>query len=94
MIQLLYRLDIVKSARRIYPRPFLLIHCEGDEEIPYHFSERIYSSVEEPKTFWLLPGGSHSFAQHDAETNKRVLDWLILFRPETEKLSLETLPDD
>ncbi|MEO5951221.1 MAG: alpha/beta hydrolase [Chloroflexia bacterium] len=94
MIQLLYRLDITKSARRIYPRPLLLIHCEGDEEIPSIFSERIYSAIEEPKTLWLIPGGNHRFAQHDPETNKRVLDWLAMSRPETEKLSLDTLPDD
>lgn len=94
MIQLLYRLDLVKSARRIYPRPLLLVHCEGDESVPSHISERIYSSVEEPKTLWLLPGGDHRFAQHDPETNKRSLEWLSSSRPETEKLTLDTLPDD
>lgn len=94
MIQLLYRLDVAKSARRLYPRPLLLIHCEGDEEVPSIFSERIYAAMEEPKSMWLIPGGNHRFAQHDPETNQRVLDWLELTRPATEKLTLDTLPDD
>lgn len=94
MIHLLYRLDIIKSAHRIHPRPLLLIHCEGDEVVPSHLSQRIYDAIEEPKSLWLLPGGDHRFAQHDPETDGRVLDWLSMHRPETEKLSLEDLPDD
>jgi uncharacterized protein len=94
MIHLLYRLDTVKSARRIYPRPLLIVHCEGDATVPSHVSEHIYSSLAEPKTLWLLPGGDHRFAQHDPETNARVLEWLAMSRPHTEKLSLESLSDD
>ncbi len=93
-MQLLYRLDVVKSARRIHPRPFLLVHSEGDQSVPSHISERIYNSVEEPKTCWLLPGGDHRFAPHDPETSHRVLEWLEMSRPETEKLSLENLAED
>jgi dienelactone hydrolase len=94
MINLLYRLDIIKSARRIFPRPFLLVHSEGDETVPSHVSQRLYDSLQEPKTLWLLPGGHHQFAQHDPETNARVLEWLEMNRPHTEKLTLESLPDD
>jgi fermentation-respiration switch protein FrsA (DUF1100 family) len=94
MIHLLYRLDAAKSARRIYPRPLLIIHSEGDETVPSHVSERLYSSLQEPKTLWLLPGGDHRFAQHDPDTNARVLEWLDMSRPHTEKLTFESLPDD
>ena len=94
MIQLLYRLDVVKAARRINPRAFLLVHCEGDQSVPSHISERIYNSIEEPKTLWLLPGGDHRFAHHDPDTTRRALEWLTINSPGTEKLSLADLPPD
>ncbi|HST06216.1 MAG TPA: alpha/beta hydrolase [Chloroflexia bacterium] len=93
MIQLLYRLDVGKSARRIHPRPLLLVHSEGDEVVPPHISETIYKTAEEPKTLWLLPGGDHRSAAHDPETNKRALEWLIMNRSTTETLTMEKLPE-
>jgi pimeloyl-ACP methyl ester carboxylesterase len=94
MVHLLYRLDSIKSARRISPRPLLLVHAEGDETVPVEVSQRLYDAVPEPKALWVLPGGNHRSAQHDPETNARVLEWLDMSRPQTEKLTLETLPDD
>ena len=93
MTQLLYRLDTLKAARRIHPRPFLLVHSEGDDVIPAHMSQRLYDAVEEPRTFWLLPGGDHRSAQHDPEINKRMLDWVDLVRPRTEKLRIDAEPE-
>ena len=75
--QLLYRLDILKAARRINPRPLLLIHSEADEQAPPHTSQRIYEEAGEPKALWLLPGGDHRFAQHDPGTIQRALEWLL-----------------
>jgi fermentation-respiration switch protein FrsA (DUF1100 family) len=94
MSQLLFKLDLLKTARRIAPRPLLLVHCEDDEVVPAHLSGRLYDSVQEPKAFWLLPGGSHNFAQHDPETIKRVLEWLTITGPNTDKLKIEDVPDD
>lgn len=76
MMQLLQRLDVFRSARHVSPRPLLLVHCEGDEVVPAHISQRIYADALEPKTLWLLPGGNHRFAQHDPETDLRILEWL------------------
>ena len=89
-LQLLYRLDVAKAARRVSPRHLLLVHCEGDEVVPPHISQRIYDEAREPKALWLLPGGDHDFAQHDPQTDARVLEWLKLARPLTERLA----PDD
>lgn len=94
MTQLLYRLDLAKTVKRIPPRPLLFVHCEGDEVVPAHISQQLYDAVAEPKALWLLPGGDHTFAQHDPETNRRVLDWLTASRPSTENLKVEDLPDD
>ena len=80
--RLLYRLDVSRVARRISPRPLLLVHSEGDEVVPSFVSQRIYDSISEPKSLWLLPGGDHHFAQHDAEIDRRVLEWLRRARAE------------
>ena len=82
MARLLYRLDIARVARRISPRPLLLVHSEGDQVVPPHVSQRIYDSAPEPKSLWLLPGGDHHFAQHDPDTDTRVLQWLRQTRAE------------
>ncbi|MEO8288920.1 MAG: alpha/beta hydrolase [Chloroflexota bacterium] len=94
MTQLLYRLDLIKVARRIEPRPLLIVQCENDQVVPPHLSQRLYDAVKEPKALWLLPRGSHNFAQHDPDTNRRVLEWLAESRPHTEKLVISELPDD
>lgn len=90
-LQLLYRLDISKAARRITPRHLLLVHCEGDEEVPSHISQRIYADAQEPKTLWLLPGGDHQFAQHDPEIDGRVFEWLRMEKPPTQRLTTEDI---
>lgn len=87
MMQLLYRVDLARAARRLGPRPLLLVHCEGDQEVPVHISQRLYDEVREPKTLWLLPDCDHNFAQHDPATNARVLDWLKSSGTQTGKLS-------
>ena len=81
MVQLLYRLDVLKAARRISPRPLLLIHCEGDEVTPAHISQQIYDEAAEPKALWLLPDCDHEFAEHDEGIDRRVFEWIALMRP-------------
>ena len=76
MSGLIYKLDVAGTAKRISPRPLLLVHCEGDQQVPPHVSQRIYTEAREPKSFWLLPGGDHHFAQHDPETDNRILKWV------------------
>jgi fermentation-respiration switch protein FrsA (DUF1100 family) len=73
---LIYRLDILKAVRRISPRPLLLIHSEGDEVVPPHVSQNLYDDALEPKTFWLLPGGDHRYAQHSSEVDARIFEWI------------------
>jgi fermentation-respiration switch protein FrsA (DUF1100 family) len=70
------RAEVAAAVTRISPRPLLLIHCTGDEVIPAHVSTDLYARAGEPKTFWLLDGGDHRFAQHDPATTERTLAWL------------------
>jgi alpha-beta hydrolase superfamily lysophospholipase len=45
----------------------LLLHAEGDEQIPYTVSQELYEEAREPKRLLLLPGGHHRSLQHDLE---------------------------
>jgi fermentation-respiration switch protein FrsA (DUF1100 family) len=45
----------------------LLIHAEGDEQVPYTVSQELYEAADRPKRLLLLPGGHHRSLQHDAE---------------------------
>ncbi len=91
-LQLLYRLDVAKAARRISPRHLLLIHAEGDEVVPPHTSQRIYDEAREPKALWLLSGGNHVSSQHDPETDARVFEWLKMAKPPMQELAPEDIP--
>jgi alpha-beta hydrolase superfamily lysophospholipase len=91
-MQLLYRIDLAKAVRRIQPRALLLVHCEGDEVVPAHISQRAYDAAGEPKALWLLPDGDHRFAQHDPETDRRMLEWVRMYLNLTGKLTVEDLP--
>ncbi len=91
-LQLLYRLDVNKAARRISPRHLLLVQCEGDEVVPPHISQRIFDEAQEPKALWLLPGGDHEFAQHDPKTDERLFSWLQFAKPGSQRLLPEDIP--
>jgi alpha-beta hydrolase superfamily lysophospholipase len=45
----------------------LLLHAEGDEQVPYTVSQELYQAAGRPKRLLLLPGGHHRSLQHDAE---------------------------
>ncbi|HUS15105.1 MAG TPA: alpha/beta fold hydrolase [Chloroflexia bacterium] len=68
--------DVYGAVTKIAPRPLLLIHCQGDEMVPWQLSQRLYDAAGDPKAFWLLEGGDHRFAAHDATLSARTLDWL------------------
>ncbi len=65
------------AVARIAPRPLLLVHASGDEVIPASFSQELHELAGEPKELWLLPGGSHTSAQHDVAVHERTAAWLL-----------------
>ena len=67
---------LLEAVQHLAGRPLLLIHCAGDAEVPASISGDLYAAAAEPKTFWLLPGGDHTFAQHDPAITARALTWL------------------
>ena len=61
-------LDLYEAVGRLGPRtPLLLMHAEGDEQVPYTISQDLFSAAKEPKRLLLLPGGHHRSLQHDGE---------------------------
>ena len=61
-------LDIYEAVGRLGPRTaLLLMHAEGDEQIPYTVSQELHNAASEPKRLLLLPGGHHRSLQHDGE---------------------------
>ena len=61
-------LDIYEAVGRLGPRTaLLLMHAEGDEQIPYTVSQELHDAAKEPKRLLVLPGGHHRSLQHDGE---------------------------
>jgi alpha-beta hydrolase superfamily lysophospholipase len=61
-------LDLLDAVGRLGPATaLLLLHAEGDEQIPYTVSEDLYAAANEPKRLLVVPGGHHRSIQHDLE---------------------------
>jgi uncharacterized protein len=61
-------LDIHAAVRSLAPRTaLLLLHAQGDEQVPYTISQELYAEAGRPKRLLLVPGGHHRSLQHDLE---------------------------
>ena len=61
-------LDLYEAVGRLGPRTaLLLMHAEGDEQVPYTISQELFNAAKDPKRLLLLPGGHHRSLQHDGE---------------------------
>jgi uncharacterized protein len=61
-------LDLYEAVGRLGPKTaLLLMHAEGDEQVPYTISQELLTAAKEPKRLLLLPGGHHRSLQHDGE---------------------------
>jgi uncharacterized protein len=61
-------LDLRDAAGRLPPEiSLLLMHAEGDEQVPYAVSEELHAAASEPKRLLVVPGGHHRSLQHDLE---------------------------
>ena len=68
--------DLRNSVEWIAGRPLLLLHAEGDDQIPSEWSEELYEHAAEPCKLVLVPGGNHRSLQHDPELQGMALRWL------------------
>jgi dipeptidyl aminopeptidase/acylaminoacyl peptidase len=70
----LERLDLRQAVASLAPRTaLLLMHAQGDEQVPYTISQELYEAAGEPKRLLLIPGGHHRSIQHDLELQTEAL---------------------
>jgi hypothetical protein len=68
--------DIGDAVERIAPRPLILLHAEGDTQIPSDHSEELFERAGDPRKLVIAPGGAHTTVQHDPELQGMALLWL------------------
>jgi pimeloyl-ACP methyl ester carboxylesterase len=68
--------DLREAVALTGHKPLLLIHADGDEQIPSEWSRELYERAPGPRKLIVLPGGHHRSAQHDAELQGLALRWL------------------
>ncbi len=76
LVPWLERHDLGEAAAAIGPKPLILLHAEGDAQVPVDFSRRIHAGAADPKKLIAVPGGHHRSVQHDAELQGEALRWL------------------
>jgi alpha-beta hydrolase superfamily lysophospholipase len=67
---------LADAVERLAGRPLLLLHAEGDEQVPHEHSRMLFRHAGEPRKLIVLPGGHHRSVQHDAELHGIALRWL------------------
>jgi alpha-beta hydrolase superfamily lysophospholipase len=61
-------LDLYTAVGELGPETgLLLLHAQGDEQVPYTVSEELFAAAHEPKRLLVLPGGHHRSLQNDLE---------------------------
>jgi pimeloyl-ACP methyl ester carboxylesterase len=69
-----------RAAARIRV-PVLLIHGERDRETPPSHSQAIFAALAGPKELFVVPGAGHNDTLADAETWRRIDQWLVRLEP-------------
>ena len=66
--------DLRAATASLSPRTaLLLLHAQGDEQVPYTISQELHEVAGEPKRLLLMPGGHHRSIQHDLELQTEAL---------------------
>lgn len=68
--------DLREAVALIGPKPLILLHAKGDEEVPADWSTELIERAVEPSKLIVVPGGHHRSVQHDAELQTVALRWL------------------
>lgn len=68
--------DLREAVERIGAWPLIFLHAEGDEQIPYGWSQELDARAAGPHRLVLVPGGHHRTAQHDPELQAMALRWI------------------
>jgi len=77
LLEWLPTVDLTAAAASLGPRTaLLLLHAQGDEQVPYTVSEELYAAAARPKRVLILPGGHHRSLQHDRELQAESLKFI------------------
>jgi alpha-beta hydrolase superfamily lysophospholipase len=68
--------DLGEAVERISGRPLILMHAEGDIQIPSDHSLELFERASEPRKLVIAHGGTHRSVQHDPELQAMALRWL------------------
>ena len=68
--------DLRDAAAQVAPKPLVLLHARGDEQVPSAWSEELYARAGDPRRIVVVPGGHHRSVQHDPELQVTALRWL------------------
>jgi pimeloyl-ACP methyl ester carboxylesterase len=74
--QLLVTHDLHRAVSEL-PCPLLILHAEGDEQVPVEHSRELAGLMTQAGSRLItVPGGHHRSVQHDPELNAVALRWL------------------
>jgi len=73
--ELVAKLEVLEAARRIAPRPLLLIHGAEDHAIPPEQAEAIFRMTGEPKRLVKLVGQSHLTMLFSSQAVEATAQW-------------------
>lgn len=68
---------LIGEIPKLAGRPLLLLHAEGDEQVPIAHSRAIFEAAEDPKRLIEVSGGDHRSVQHDPALQAESLDWML-----------------
>jgi len=68
--------DLRQAVGAVSPKPLILLHARGDEQVPVAWSEELFGLAGEPRRAIVVPGGDHRSVQHDPEVQTTALRWL------------------
>jgi fermentation-respiration switch protein FrsA (DUF1100 family) len=67
--------DLREAVAELAPKPLMLLHARGDEQVPSTWSEELYRLSGDPRRILVVPGGDHHSVQHDHELQVTALKW-------------------
>lgn len=68
--------DLREAVAALGSKPLFLLHAQGDERVPYTWSEELFERAGEATRLLVMPGGHHRSIQHDPELQAVALRWL------------------
>lgn len=70
--------DLREAVAELAPKPLILLHARGDEQVPYTWSEELFARAGggDASKLLIVPAGHHRSVQHDPELQATALRWL------------------